>query len=255
MVSQVPPTRFLWTKMQAEAGQSLRDILHRKELESLSGDGVFVWGVGSSIGAKIKYIRAGIVTDVLFSPMLSSPKKIDRYPSSITVWGSYVDHDGSIRPLPANSLVTSRGETALGRKSRHYAIVARSRSPLLARASASINLACYRNIDSKKGRVGNSQVTAVLERSGNCTEGGPQTMYEIAFSAELIYPYFVRLADPFEIPMRTWLDLEEKLGQVKSPDRFIEIVQSARESVAKRNVQNFDMPMFNATATVLRTAF
>ena len=38
------PGAFVWTKIQAEAGQSIKRILNRKELERQASDGTFWWG-------------------------------------------------------------------------------------------------------------------------------------------------------------------------------------------------------------------
>jgi hypothetical protein len=67
------PSTFIWTKIQADAGQDLNRILRRKELERLSG-GTFWWGIGESKATKIGMV---IATDlrpiVIFSRMRTAP--------------------------------------------------------------------------------------------------------------------------------------------------------------------------------------
>ena len=41
---------FVWSKMQAEAGQGLAAIVARKEAERAAVDGIFWWGIGNSLG-------------------------------------------------------------------------------------------------------------------------------------------------------------------------------------------------------------
>ena len=48
----VNPNAFVWTKIQAEAGQSIKRILNRKELERQASDGTFWWGIGESRSRK-----------------------------------------------------------------------------------------------------------------------------------------------------------------------------------------------------------
>lgn len=42
-------TLVCWSRMQAEAGQSLDAIVRRKELEREANGGLFLWGVGNLI--------------------------------------------------------------------------------------------------------------------------------------------------------------------------------------------------------------
>jgi hypothetical protein len=48
MIATPIPNAFVWTKIQADAGESVRQILYRKEQERLAGDGSFWWGIGES---------------------------------------------------------------------------------------------------------------------------------------------------------------------------------------------------------------
>jgi hypothetical protein len=83
------PSTFIWTKIQADAGQDLNRILRRKELERLSG-GTFWWGIGESKATKIGMV---IATDlrpiVIFSRMRTAPHRRDSDPHGVLLWNAY----------------------------------------------------------------------------------------------------------------------------------------------------------------------
>src|SRR5262245_35333860 len=115
---------LVWTRIQAEAGQPLDCIVARKDAERRAGGGLFFWGIGSSLGSTVQLAaRTQDKLPVVFSRMLSQPKKADTNPEAVAVWRSYIDQDGVTRPLPPHVLVTSRSQTKSGVKSRHYALV------------------------------------------------------------------------------------------------------------------------------------
>src|ERR1700722_16707363 len=102
-----------WTRMQAEAGQSLERILMRKEEERKCGDGLFLWGVGNAPSRLVPALaRLRSEIPAVFSVMRSKPKAVDTTPGCLLAWTRYVDAFGIVRDLPDWSIVTSRGETA-----------------------------------------------------------------------------------------------------------------------------------------------
>jgi hypothetical protein len=59
-----------WTRIQAEAGETLPSIVLRKELERSAGDGIFCWGVGNAPALAVTaFARACRDIDVVFSRM------------------------------------------------------------------------------------------------------------------------------------------------------------------------------------------
>jgi hypothetical protein len=70
------PDRFVWTKIQADAGQSVDRILRRKELERQLG-GTFWWGIGQAPVAE-KISQLGPDPDVILSLMRSQRPGIRR---------------------------------------------------------------------------------------------------------------------------------------------------------------------------------
>jgi hypothetical protein len=188
------PQVFCWTKMGTESGQPLETILRRKELERRSGDGLFAWGIGNSLGMSTDLARKmspyGEV-DVLFSPMKSTPKPVDVEPPQVLLWLGYVDVDGSIVSLPSHMLVTSRGGSE---KRSHYALLCYSAEEIRADGAHILDAAYARNLASLNP-IGASQVTSVV-RYENKLNGKPEKPYRIAFQAKLHGKGFVKLAHP-----------------------------------------------------------
>lgn len=196
------PSAFVWTKMQAEAGQSLEAIIQRKELERASG-GTFFWGIGNALGDNLRRLIAREhEPTVLFSIMRSRPKQADAAPDAVLLWSAYVDWAGAIRRMPPHALVLSRAATEGGRKRRHYALVCRATTPLRLETLGQLAAGHFRNLGSEAPTVGASQVTAVVEHGVAPEEPilkrgarvGP--LYDVNMRAVLATPHFVRLARP-----------------------------------------------------------
>ncbi|MCU7872087.1 MAG: hypothetical protein KZQ91_05020 [Candidatus Thiodiazotropha sp. (ex Lucinoma borealis)] len=189
------PSIFCWTKMGAEAGQPLSDILFRKELERRASNGAFAWGIGSSLGTAASEARAASHNgdvDVLFTPMKSTPKAIDSTPSQLLLWMSYISPDQGLVDLPPHVLVTSRGGSG---KRSHYALLCHSSEDISAsRENGILDAARARNFKSLNP-IGASQVTSVVHYRNN-KQHAPEKPYKIAFRAKLHREGFVRLASP-----------------------------------------------------------
>lgn len=184
-------TVFVWTKIGPEAGEKLDNILARKEIERAAGDGVFWWGIGSSLGSRVRSEARsnGGTLPILFTFMRARPKAIDMAPDEIWRWTTWEDEAGRLRDIPSHVLITSRGHP---KKRGHYALVCRSDSRLDVDGAGKRfdPSACY-TLSGK--RPGASQVTALVD--GPCGES-PSGPYEICFIATLIDPWAVRLARP-----------------------------------------------------------
>jgi hypothetical protein len=183
-----------WSRMQTEAGQSLEAIIARKELERLTGGGVFVWGVGNAPTAMTNFLaRAKIPVKAIFSIMKSRPRLVDCAPTRTVVWRRYIDLQGVRRELPHHVLVTGRGDTPNGIKRSHYALMCRSDTPLTIRRGEPFDPSAFRNVGGKGAPVGASQVTALLRR---VRQSASSTDYEANMVADLTASYWVRLVDP-----------------------------------------------------------
>jgi hypothetical protein len=207
------PEVFCWTKIQAEAGQSLDLILHRKEMERVAGAGLFFWGVGTSLARKFfELLKLVSQPNVLFSVMKSKPKPRDISPEMIYLWTSYVDLLGQRRSLPDPALVLSRASTEVGLKTRHYALACYSEGRLGLQSCGKMQLGHFRNLGSTNPRIGSSQVTAVIEHLTQ--ERGEGPLYGIDLVTGLADPFFVQLADPVLLPMAEKESLDSVIPEI-----------------------------------------
>lgn len=183
-----------WSRMQAEAGQALAAIIKRKEVERQAGGGTFFWGVGNPPALATNALaRAGVQVPAIFSIMKSRPKASDVAPARTFVWRQYIDAFGMTRPLPAHALITSRADSGTGLKRSHYSLICRSDKQLELQHDKPFDPDAYRNASSAGGRVGASQVTALLRRVAVEQETSD---YAANMVACLTGSYWVRLADP-----------------------------------------------------------
>lgn len=190
------PWSFCWTKYGVEAGEPVTSILERKDRERALDNGIFLWGIGNSIGRSVlALITEQAEPQVLFSPMLSRPAQRDVSPPRIVTWRGAADLQGQRHELPRHAVVTSRYSP---HRRSHYALVCYSEAPLrLTASSAQLSVGALRNIVSGAS-VGSSQVTAVVRRVhlGSGSGGRP---YSVAMRARLVPPYFVRLFEPADV--------------------------------------------------------
>ena len=226
-----------WSRMQAEAGQDLSAIIRRKELERRAGSGQFVWGVGNAPAAVIGALsRIRRPIEVIFSIMKSRPRQADSAPSRTLVWRRYVDHDGVLRVLPPHALVTSRADSALGPKTKHFALMCFSQQPLKLRHGEPFDPSAFRNASGTGAPVGASQVTALLRRISASTD---QTDYEVNLRARLVGHYWVRLGDPIE-----WTSDFRNLDAVSvTTDDWIKFVDRARQSNERKSTSDLPQGM------------
>lgn len=258
------PAAFVWTKMQAEAGQALTDIVLRKELERVLGGGQFWWGIGNPLGENLtRLIARDPAPPILFSVMRGRPKREDAAPDAVVAWTAHIDASGRMVPLPAHVLVTSRATTAAGEKRRHYALVCRADRPLTLATLGELDATHYRNLGSEAPRVGASQVTAVVEhvasralpastpdeaplapafgRSAEAQESaddevsspGPTQRYEVNLRAVLDVPYFVRLARPVALASADRAALE-RAATAADPHAWAAFVRGVRAQSEER---------------------
>lgn len=190
------PEIFCWTKVGTEAGQSLKEILQRKEMERRVGGGTFAWGIGNPLGEApelAKKLSTSGELDILFTRMKSAPRQVDASPSTLFLWMFYQKSNGEIALLPDHMLVTSRGYEG---KRVHYALLCKSESELKEDSiDSGFDATDVRNLISMNP-VGASQVTSVVRYMGRTTNDNP---YRIAFSAKLYAEGFVKLVEPVPI--------------------------------------------------------
>lgn len=189
------PDHFVWTRFSTESGEAAESILARKEEERQAAGGMFLWGIGNSVGPSVRKLLAGLKGRdpfVVFSPMLVAPRAVDACPTYVVAWQSAKGLDAQDWGMPAGTLVTSRGGPAGVGKSRHYALVCQRNEALRANDSgARFAIADLTNF-ATGNPVGHSQVTAVVRRTGMSADGP----YVAAVIATLAFPYVVELRDP-----------------------------------------------------------
>ena len=188
------PEFFCWTRYGTEAGQSIEQILERKEEERTANDGLFFWGVGNAVGPSIReLVRHKTRPEVLFSPIKCAPRKQDVVPSQVVAWTTGETLEDDQFRLPNTALITSRLDPVSPRLT-HYALVCFSASPLgMMPSGDKLALGHLRNL--LTGRpIGASQVTAIVNHDAS-TAPGPAT-YDVTLRVHLAPPFFLRLRNP-----------------------------------------------------------
>lgn len=197
---QAIPSAFCWTRFGTEAGETIEEILDRKEQERRDNDGMFFWGIGNSVAPGLATLLEGRDRpEVLFSPIKGRPRAVDRAPAARFTWRAGLSLDGGRFELPPAARVTSGGPPG-GPARAHYALVCASPRPLaIDPGDADLDFLALRNLVSGNP-LGASQVTAVVRM---LREQPPSDMrYQVAMRAELAPPYFVRLTEASEWPSR-----------------------------------------------------
>jgi len=190
---------LVWAKMQAEADEPLEQIVLRKEAERKSGSDTFWWGFGASLGDDVARaaLQNGQSLPVLFSKMLSPPKKRDTAPDVVWLWDSWETKNDRGR-IPLNVLVTGGS----GPVRSHYALVCRSDVPLRLQDHGVFDpKQCWtyksRNNKGNEKVPGPSQVTSLLwDRQPLRHKAGE---YRAGFRATLIQPWAVKLTNPRQL--------------------------------------------------------
>jgi len=227
------PSVFCWTKMGTEAGQSLSEILRRKEFERLAGGGTFCWGIGNSLGRSVVMAMESHPkgVEILFSPMKSKAKAIDENPVELSLWTAYWDETGEYVDLPGHMVITSRRHAPSGMvKSSHYALMCSSESPITQNI-------CYGELDAarvvnyvSRNALGASQVTAMVRYSSPVSKLLSKP-YPIHFRAKMYQNGFIKLGQPVAIQGKIKEVYRELLG-CKVNTKWMELCKELR-SLAK----------------------
>jgi hypothetical protein len=221
------PRAFVWTKIQADAGQSVEQILNRKELERQSGS-TFWWGIGESKAEQIRLLLAGNPhPTVLFSRMLSRPHRRDSHPDGVLLWEAYETARGQI-PLPPHAIVISRAHDKKGRqKQNYYALVCENPIAILRNGHGVLDAGTLRNFCADGKSVGSSQVTAVVERINSNSKA---RLYPITARATLIAPYAVKLTAKRKLSDSELRLLDDASRGTMSPDDWIALAGQLRRT-------------------------
>jgi hypothetical protein len=196
------PETFVWTKMGWESGVKPAAILRQKEVERQEQGGLFYWGVGTSpsLPRLLAFRERNPTPLVVFTRMVSRPRESDFDPPGTVAWRSYIDPETREKQqLPTLWCEISRD------RERSYALVCRRATPIAPHPTDLILRAAeYRNFcsPSKSERLDSRQVTDIVEHCRAAVEDGAGGV-PVHFTANLLWPYIVRLADPFPVPVGT----------------------------------------------------
>ena len=198
------PDAFVWTRFGTEAGQSIEDIIARKERERQQNSGVFLWGIGNNIGTSLpSLLRSQSIPVVAFSPIKSKPRTVDVEPGQVAIWCRATTTNGEHYNLPAGSMVTSRYVPG---RNKHFALVCRSDRPLLIESGYEA-LDINSLVNAKSGtKVGFSQVTAVVKKLEE--PSSVEREYSVAMCCQLEHPFVITLQEPEILPASDWVKLE-----------------------------------------------
>jgi hypothetical protein len=244
------PAGFVWTKIQADAGQRIDLILRRKELERQSGS-TFWWGIGQSPkGERIKHL--GPRPAVFFSLMRSAAHKRDSHPEDVLLWEQYIiAATRKAVPLPPHAVVISRAHDKNGSlKSSYAALVCENSDGIPRSAGGALDIGMLRNLGGRP--IGSSQITAVAEP---IPEGkGASVPYPITARATLVAPFAVRLAAPRLLsPLERHL-LDEVSREGKTVEDWMAVAQQLRR-VRPQSHAKLAVPNRSAASPSLRLGF
>jgi hypothetical protein len=188
------PDAFVFTKVQAYSGQTINQILRRKELERQVG-GTFWWGIGESKGRMIRLLAAGVPQPlVIFSLMPTRPHQRDSNPDGVLLWEEYETATGTTAPLPPHVVLCSGAHDKNGRqRSRYFVLVCENPSGIPHSGGGKIDTRTLRNFGDGGKPLDPRQGTAVVETTTRHDKGAP---YPITARATLTAPYAVQLAKP-----------------------------------------------------------
>ena len=226
------PSKFVWTRMNTDAGEPLENIVRRKNLERETGEGEFAntfwWGVGENKGPAVWKHLADCEPEVLFSKSRNGarkPKPKKRF--FYTTWRVYDsrrrDYGGKWRSIPDNVIVQSD-------KNKCFAIVCRSGQPLYLSEGEMLDASRMKNLnnDGKKGKTleRSQQAICVVEYSQDA--GSPGSSYAVNLRADLVLPRFVRLGGKKRLSGSQCRLLDELGNEGKTVDDYRDVVRKIR---------------------------
>ena len=228
------PSKFVWTRMNTDAGEPLENIVRRKNLERQAGEGefsdTFWWGVGENKGPAVWKHLADCEPEVLFSKGLSGPAKRDTDPEERFFYTAWRAHDprrdrygGKWLPVPENVIVVS------GPRDKYFALVCRSRRSLSLSEGGTLDPSGMRNLNNNgdKGKApGSSQTTCVVEYSQDA--GTPGSSYAVNLRADLVLPRFVKLGGKKLLKGSQCRLLDELGNEGKTVDDYRDVVRKIR---------------------------
>jgi Putative ATPase subunit of terminase (gpP-like) len=214
------PGSFIWSKIgDAYSGEPIEGILARKEIERARNGGLFMWGSGVPLGPSLRsLLEIDKAPRVVITRTLHRRKPDEVQPDqsgSVWVWPN-ASVDGRPYRLPLHSIVT--GQTKSGRM---WAMILSKDTQLMVPGEPAELL--YRSelrTWPRDKELTDHSPTAVVRGEPRPADAPPpaDTPYQVLFTATLVPPYFVEMADPVEIqmrklPARVQADLADRLAK------------------------------------------
>jgi hypothetical protein len=228
------------TKFGPESGETVDEILARKDLERRSGTRAhkneFWWGIGEkgaaqSINRLISQHGANVV---LFCAIKNQKLPENGSASDILVWRKYRVLGGSVlHDIPKHVLITSAAVTKSARIRRtHFALTCNSSIPIeMGGRVFRFSNPHYKNL-SKDGKLGKSargrRTTTALVRSTSAPISGAECDTIIDFFADLCAPYCVELSDPKQISLSAVATLNLQIAHGLRPPQWLLAVATIR---------------------------
>ena len=215
-------------RFQADAGQTINQILRRKDFERQAG-GTFWWGIGESKGRMIRLLaEKNPRPTVIFSLMLTRPHRRSSNPDGVLLWDAYKTETGGTERLPPHAVVISGAHDSAGnQKSTYYSLVCAGPDSIYNSDSGTLNIAMLRNFGDNGRPIGPSQVTAVAERT--TARSSASLHYPVTARATLVAPFAVKLIrlDYFHPSEKQLLDEVSLDG--KNPDDWMRTTKLLRQ--------------------------
>jgi hypothetical protein len=223
MVAAMHAKPFVWSLMGQDAGQPLCEIRTRKEAERKTGRGEFWWGVGTPLGDRVESeaISNGGTLPAVFSPLENQKQALDPNTYVWNGWESILTGvQGSI-PKHVLLLGGKPDPRYQGQRLRpYYAQVCRCDTELV--------LGDHGRFDPARClTLANGVPPGVSQRAALLTGQvkHPHGPYRVAFIAQLVGPWFVRLTRP---RLLTAAELA-RVRRYKSGDDWPSLVKSLRD--------------------------
>ncbi|WP_289098117.1 hypothetical protein [uncultured Bifidobacterium sp.] len=211
---------FVWHKCGPESGSSLIKNVEIKECQrraSRMRTGIFLWGVGSSIGSEAlkALLEHEESPEVLFTPIVSKGRAVDRKylnceEKNLTEWrrplirrieGLNIEEysiDISCSDAPWHILDGCQVVSYENEKKHHFALVCQSSEPLVVHAEGVDSFTSGQVCNLVSGSpVAGSQTVAVVRCDTSAKPKGRN--YDVVMRARLVYPYIVKFTNPIQL--------------------------------------------------------
>ena len=213
------------TKFGPESGETVKEILARKDLERKSGirahKNEFWWGIGEkgtaqSINNLISQYNATIV---LFSAIKNQEPPKNGSSSDALVWRRYRMLGGDLlHDIPKHVLITSAAVTKSGAvRNTHFALICNSSIPIKIGGNVFRFASHHYKSISKDGTLGKTargqRTTTALVKWTTSPISGAECDSLIDFSAQLCAPYCVELSDPKRISSSEVVALNRQIAE------------------------------------------